>query len=254
MPVWLEAVLVSLGSTLIAGLVAVAAKLPEKILDHSLAERMAAAKHDFDRQIEMLRDRLSHLADRGRRSNELEYDALMKAWERLVDAYIATMNVIISWTSVPSLNGLSDEKAREQLTRTDLNPDESDAVLAATDREAIYKKVFQSRRLNSAHAAIFDALQTIRKQGIFIPRDLEDHFKPVSPVPAYHGNADAGERRGHSLHSADAGSCPSPDHRDLHPRLHPQAPAGSRAHASGPATEGQSRRPAPSHIGPSERG
>jgi hypothetical protein len=63
----------------IAGFICVSfTKLGERFLNHRLEKRIGELKHAHDRDIESLRADLAHLQDRGRRANELEFDALTK--------------------------------------------------------------------------------------------------------------------------------------------------------------------------------
>nr|CCA86320.1 hypothetical protein RALSY_40538 [Ralstonia syzygii R24] len=64
----------------------------------------------------------------------------------------------------------------------------------------------------------------------------------LPPVPAFHGDADAGERRGHPLHPGDARARGAVDHTDLHAGGHPAVAAGACGHASrGQAAPGRRR-------------
>jgi len=65
-------------------------KLGEKVLNHFFDRRLAALKHGQDQKIEGLRASLSRLGDRGVRSNEREYNAIITAWESFIDAQKAT--------------------------------------------------------------------------------------------------------------------------------------------------------------------
>ena len=68
-------------------------------LKHRLETELETFKHGLEAQIEQLRARLAHLGDRGVRSNELEYKAVIAAWEQFSDAYVATYNYVISYVS-----------------------------------------------------------------------------------------------------------------------------------------------------------
>ncbi|WP_092262116.1 hypothetical protein [Bradyrhizobium sp. Rc3b] len=48
-------------------------------------KKLAALKRSHDDEIDRLKDRLRHFEDRGKRSNEKEYEALSDIWEKFID-------------------------------------------------------------------------------------------------------------------------------------------------------------------------
>jgi hypothetical protein len=73
----------------IAGFIGISfTKLGERFLSHHLERRISEPKHAHNREIESLRADLEHLQDRGRRANELEFDALTKIWQSYTDAWM----------------------------------------------------------------------------------------------------------------------------------------------------------------------
>lgn len=82
-----------LASSLAGGVVSLAffvmalpTKWGEKYLTFHFDRKLAAFKDSHAQQIEQLRDRLNHLADRGKRSNEKEFEALNEVWVTYVKA------------------------------------------------------------------------------------------------------------------------------------------------------------------------
>ena len=159
--------------------IAVAAftKFGDRLAEYLVHRQVATFKHGLETQIEQLRARLAHLGDRGMRSNELEYAAIIAAWEHFVDAYLATYNCIVAFMSVPDFKRMRDEEVTEYLESTDLSEAQRKQVLAASDRNQMYGKVVQLRLIWKAGTAIFDARSVLRKQGIFIPKELENEFE-----------------------------------------------------------------------------
>jgi hypothetical protein len=70
---------------------------------HHLERRIADLEHAHAQKIEALRSDLAHFQDRGRRANELEFDAASKIWHAYVDAYIKTPFALGSDISVHTL-------------------------------------------------------------------------------------------------------------------------------------------------------
>ena len=82
-------------------------KRREETFKHGLETELEAFKHGLEAQIEQLRAKLAHLGDRGIRSNELEYKAIIIAWEQFADAYVATHNCVVSFISHPDFKQMS---------------------------------------------------------------------------------------------------------------------------------------------------
>jgi hypothetical protein len=66
----------------------------EKLLGYHFERKLAALKDTQNRQIEELKEKLAHLGDRGKRSNEREFIALSTVWEKFVDAFLSTSSCV----------------------------------------------------------------------------------------------------------------------------------------------------------------
>jgi hypothetical protein len=55
-------------------------KLGEALVQFRVGKALESFKADQSRELEQLKERLSHLGDRGRRSNEMEFAAIEKVW------------------------------------------------------------------------------------------------------------------------------------------------------------------------------
>jgi isoaspartyl peptidase/L-asparaginase-like protein (Ntn-hydrolase superfamily) len=79
----------------------------ERFSNHHLERKIADLKHAHEEKIEALRADLAHLQDRGRRANELEFDAASKIWHAFVDAHMKVQQAILDYLSIPDLNKMS---------------------------------------------------------------------------------------------------------------------------------------------------
>ena len=144
--------------------------------------RMLTVVDDFSRECVAVvvdaslsgKDRLGLLSDRGKRSNELEYQAVRAAWEQFAEAYVLTMNTVVNWTPHLDLNNKTVDEAEKALVWREFKPAEIKSIIDVSDRDRAYARAEQGRRLNWAQAAVYDTHSTIRKQGIFIPIELEE--------------------------------------------------------------------------------
>jgi hypothetical protein len=108
-------------------------KLGERLLDHRLNAKIVAIGHANTKEIEGLRSELAHLLDRGRRANEVEFDALTKVWDAYVDAWLKTQQAILEQMSFPDLDALSACDLSTFLESTELSEAQRQQVALATD-------------------------------------------------------------------------------------------------------------------------
>ena len=87
----------------------------EKFLSHHLDKRIADFKHDQTKEIEELKTKLSHIEDRGKRSNEEEYKALTTVWEKFVDAFLSTQRTVHNFIQYPDFTRLSEDEIKSYL-------------------------------------------------------------------------------------------------------------------------------------------
>jgi hypothetical protein len=105
--------------------------LGERFLDHRLNRKLTQLTHDNAEKIEQLRAELAHLQDRGRRANELEFEALTAVWRSYVDAWIKTQQAILEYLSFPDLDTLSADDLATFLESTELSDAQRKQVAGA---------------------------------------------------------------------------------------------------------------------------
>ena len=149
----------------------------ERFFDHHLAKKIADLEHAHAEKIEELRADLAHLQDRGRRANELEFEAATKVWHSFVDAWLKTQQAIVEYMSFPDLNNLSESDLATFMESTGLSNPQRQQVLNAKDKNEMYSKILRLRTINSAGAAIYNGHQILRTEGIFIPASMAKSFK-----------------------------------------------------------------------------
>lgn len=152
----------------------------EKLFGHYLDGRIARLKHDQGKELEAIRERLSHLSDRGVRSNEREYLALSSVWEKFVDLYYATNVCAVSYIQFPDLDRCSDAEVEEFLSTTELSDQQKSYVKKAADKNRSYSSSMTWRYITKAQSQVFETRLLIHKHGIFVPTPLRDElFKAV---------------------------------------------------------------------------
>ena len=152
-------------------------KLGERFLDHRLNAKIAAIGHANTKEIEGLRSELAHLQDRGRRANEVEFDALTKVWDAYVDAWLKTQQAILEQMSFPDLDVLSASDLSTFLESTELSEAQRQQVALATDKKNMYAKILRLRIVNIAGAAIYEGRHLLRRNGIFLSSSVTRAFR-----------------------------------------------------------------------------
>ena len=116
------------------------------------------------------------LADRGKRSNEMESNAIKLVWEKFVEAYLATHACIAQTIQVPDLFSMSAAEFAAFLSVGDFSESQKQQLITAQDRQKTYSDILTWTLIVKAQHAIFNARLSLRKQGIFMPSALKDDF------------------------------------------------------------------------------
>lgn len=146
-------------------------------LKHDQDRKLADVKHVYERNVEELRADLSHFTDRGKHSNEREYQALIAAWESFVAAYYATLACVGRFSTHPDLNRMDDGELDEYLESCNIEPAGKRFIKKAADRNAALGRVQDARIQNDAQRLIWEARNVIHKQSVFIPFEIESKFE-----------------------------------------------------------------------------
>jgi hypothetical protein len=174
---WLGQVLIS-GIGAILGVIALLfSSIGGKLLDFFFNQRIEKVRSKLEGEIEELKTRLAVLGDRGVRSNEREYNAIVAAWEVYVEAHNATLSCVARFDNVPDLRRMDEQEFREWAQTMDIGPKDIQTIWDARDRNQMYGRYAQMKAINKALRVTYDARLILGKQGIFIPRALEDEFK-----------------------------------------------------------------------------
>lgn len=117
------------GLGILAGILWLAKLGIEKLLSHFLGRKLSDFKYEQNQEIEKLKNALGHIGDRGIRSNELEYQVLIAAWEGFIDAYYATFGAIGGFRQRPNLKCMSDDEMQKWLDATNFSQVNKEYIL-----------------------------------------------------------------------------------------------------------------------------
>lgn len=149
----------------------------ERGFGHYLDKRLAANKQEHARQIESLKSDLAHLADRGVRSNEREFEALIAAWSKFMDAFYASRRLAGDFRTVPDFSRMSDEKARACLAAENVGDDWTEQIMTSSKRHDVYMKMLRHKAVYDAGNAIAVTRDVVRRQSVFMPPAIEAMFE-----------------------------------------------------------------------------
>ena len=183
----------TVASTAVADIVLVAvalrtlpAKLAERFFGYAFDKGIARLKHDQDTALAHVQARLSHVGDRGSRSNEREYEAVIASWEVFIDAYDATMLCTGGLYERPDLDRMSREAVEQVLKAADYSEQEVRYVADATDRNHALSHVERLRETRAARSKVWIARDVLSRKSVFIPdpllKDFEDALARLSEV------------------------------------------------------------------------
>ena len=148
-----------------------------RLVDHLLEKKLASFKDAQNREIERLRSELRHLEDRGVRSNEREYEALVQAWGSFIDAYYATYSAIGGLRSRPNLDTMTDEEVDEWLETSEVSKSSKHYVKTSTRKSKALLEIERGKDINECSARLWDARTAVRRQSVFIPEHIEKQFE-----------------------------------------------------------------------------
>jgi hypothetical protein len=136
-------------------------------------------KADQNQALEHLREQLSHLGDRGRRSNEMEFAAIESVWKAFVKAWLSTNTCIGMNMRIPRFASMSEDEVKSFASSSGLSEREQKSLLSATDREKEYTTILKWTMVLDAGNDIYQARLTLREQRIFMPESLTKEFSDV---------------------------------------------------------------------------
>jgi hypothetical protein len=137
---------------------------------------LEAVKHGQNTEIESLRAEITHLSDRGKHSNQREYDALSTIWGKYVELHYATNVAAASFIQHPDLNKFNSEELEEFLKITEFSDRQKKMMREIKDKNRGYTSIITAGYVNKAQVAYYEFQLILHKQGIFITKQLKSYF------------------------------------------------------------------------------
>jgi hypothetical protein len=152
----------------------------EKWLTAKFDERLAAYKHEQQKELEQLRYKINSLMDRTIKLHQREFEVLPDAWAKLADAYASVGSIVLGLQYYPDLNRMNNAQLSEVLEGTDLPVWKQDEVKAAPDKTSAFRSELQWKRKNVAKDEYYKFNDYLRKNGIFIHEEMKSKFAALN--------------------------------------------------------------------------
>jgi hypothetical protein len=151
-------------------------KLGEALVQYRVGRNLEAFKAQHAGELENIKAQLAHLGDRGKRSNEMEFQAIEKLWRAFVKAWLSTNTCLGQMFRVPMFAGMTDEELQSFAMGSGLNEEDGKALLSAADKQKKYVSIVSWHAVNAAGRDVYEARLTLREQRIFMPPTITQEF------------------------------------------------------------------------------
>ncbi len=172
---WLQTAIAA-GAAATAFIVLLPTKLGEKYLGFHFNKKLADVKDAQNREIEKLKEQLAHFGDRGKRSNEMEFAAIKSVWESFVEAYLATTTCALAPVEYPDFSRMPDADKEAFISDSDISARDKDRLRNASDQNKEYVALINWQQIARAGREQHEARLLLRKQRIFMPKELSDQY------------------------------------------------------------------------------
>jgi hypothetical protein len=164
---WLLQMAAAAGVATMAFFVLLPTKFGEKYLSFHFDRKLADLKDIQNHKIEGLKEQLSHLGDRGKRSNEREYEALSEIWGQFVDVFLSTERCVTQFIEHPDFTRLSNDEIDAFLNATDFSEEQKKEFKASLDKNKLYTRTITWKNIAKAHNDIFEMRIALKKGAEF---------------------------------------------------------------------------------------
>lgn len=173
---WILQTAATAGTAAVGFLVLLPTKWGEKALSFYFDQKLSELRDRQNQEIEQVKEQLNHLSDRGKRSNEMEFGAIKSVWEKFVEAYLSTVTCAIAAIEHPDFTRMSNEEKEAFISGSNLAENDKDRLRAADDQNKEYVAITTWQQIAAAGREQHDLRLAIRKQRIFMPKQLSDKF------------------------------------------------------------------------------
>lgn len=154
----------------------------EKWLTSKFEERLAAYKHEQQKELETLKFRISGLLDRTTKLHQREFDVLPEAWAKLVIADGNVRAVTAGLQQYADIDGMNAEQLAEFVESLPFPKWKKEQLRTAPNKSKFYQEAENWRRLGEAKAKYHEFFLYHRKNSVFIRKEINDRFNEISDL------------------------------------------------------------------------
>lgn len=148
----------------------------EKWLNAKFEERLAAYKHEQQKELEHLKFAINAQMDRATKLHQKEFEALPEAWALLMNAHGIIISLVSRYQSHPDLNGMRPDQAEDFIVNCNLAEWQRQLVRDAKDKTNAYRDQIEPFKIARAKKASRKFHLYFRKNGIFIREPIKQQF------------------------------------------------------------------------------
>lgn len=154
----------------------------EKWLNAKFEERLAAYKHEQQKELEHLKFSINAQMDRATKLHQKEFEALPEAWARLMDAHGIIAGVVSRYQSTPDLTRMRPDQQEDFIANSKLLEWQRQLVRDAQDKNSAYRDQIEPFKIARARKASGKFYLYFRKNGIFIREPIKQGFDELDQL------------------------------------------------------------------------
>ncbi|MBR0882718.1 MULTISPECIES: hypothetical protein [Bradyrhizobium] len=154
----------------------------EKWLNAKFEERLAAYKHEQQKELEHLKFEINAQMDRATKLHQKEFEALPEAWARLMDAHGMTVSLVSRYQSHPDLNRMRPDQLEDFIVHSKLAEWQRQLVRDADDKTNAYRNQIEPFKIARTRKASRKFYLYFRKNGIFIREPIKQKFEALDQL------------------------------------------------------------------------
>lgn len=145
-----------------------------KWIEKGFRDKEEAVKHEREKEIAALKDRINRQFDRVVKLSQREFEVLPALWEKIADAYTEVRYVSMALKRRPHLSKMSEDGAIECVKALNLSKEDEDWILGTQgdERDRRFFKACDFQEGKEAQKKVFEAHDALDKCAILLPEVL----------------------------------------------------------------------------------
>jgi hypothetical protein len=156
--------------------------LSEKWLTTKFEERLAAYKHQQQKELEELRFKIGGLMDRTTKLYQREFDVLPEAWGKLVMAHGHVRAVTTGLQQYPDIDRMNLEHLSEFIEKSVLENWQKEQIKKEPKKTDYYMNAINWHKAVEAGNTYREFYTYLRKNGIFVREEIRSKFEALADM------------------------------------------------------------------------